>query len=129
LNKRAVLLISGVVLLIAAIVTAVIIVRTRPSRHPVFRRAHVAAAPVKGIPPVEQWTDAFAQLPPADLARLLDQIAAQHPDLYAKYSLGYLHARVLLEENEPKLAAQKLAPFLAKGNAFRDLALYHLSEI
>jgi hypothetical protein len=129
LKKRVVLLIAGVVVLVAAIVTAVMIVRSRPSRHRVFRRARVAAPTVEGIPPVDQWTDAFSQLPPADLAHLLDLIAAQHPDLYAKYSLGYLHARALLEANERKLAAQKLAPFVVNGNPFRDLALYHLSEI
>ena len=127
MKKRAVLLIAGAVLLVAAIVTVAVIVRMRPSRHRVFRRVvRTGAAPILHV---EQWTDAFSQLPAADLARLLDQIAAQRPDLYAKYSLGYLHARALLEDNEPKLAAQKLAPFLAKGNPFRDLALYHLSEI
>jgi len=41
----------------------------------------------------------------------------------------YLHARLLLERNEPKEAAKALAPFLAPGNPYRDLALYHQAEI
>src|ERR1051326_5646982 len=121
--------IPAAVLILLVIVIVVVVMRTRPSRHRVFRRAAVAPAPAKGIPPVEKWTDGFAQLPPSDLAKLLDQIAASHPDLYSKWSLGYLHARALLEDNEPKEAAKKLAPFLAAGNPLRDLALFHQSEI
>ena len=41
----------------------------------------------------------------------------------------YRHARELLEKNEPAAAAKALAPFLAAGNPFRDLALYHQAEI
>jgi len=41
----------------------------------------------------------------------------------------YRHARELLEKNEPAAAARALAPFLAIGNPFRDLALYHQAEI
>jgi hypothetical protein len=35
----------------------------------------------------------------------------------------------LIENNEPADAAAKLAPFLANGNPFRDLAIYHQAEI
>ena len=120
--------IPAAVLILLVIVIVVVVMRTRPSRHRVFRRAVVVPA-AKGLPPIDKWTDAFSQLPPADLAKLLDQIAAAHPDLYSKWSLGYLHARALLEDNEPKEAAKKLAPFLASGNPLRDLALFHQSEI
>lgn len=41
----------------------------------------------------------------------------------------YRHARELLEKNEPAAAAKALAPFLAPGNPFRDLALFHQAEI
>jgi len=41
----------------------------------------------------------------------------------------YLHARILIEHNEPAAAAKELAPFLANGHPFRDLALYHQAEI
>ncbi|HEY2325036.1 MAG TPA: lytic transglycosylase domain-containing protein, partial [Thermoanaerobaculia bacterium] len=57
------------------------------------------------------------------------QIEKKRGDLYAKYSLGYLHARARIENNDLTPAAQKLAPFLAKGNALRDLALFHQAEI
>ena len=40
----------------------------------------------------------------------------------------YRHARELLEKNEPAAAEKALAPFLAAGNPFRDLALYHQAE-
>jgi len=46
--------------------------------------------------------------------------AAVHP---------YLQTRLLIERNEPAAAAKVLAPFLAPGNPFRDLALYHQAEI
>lgn len=128
-KRRTVLLAPIPVLLVAAIVVVVLILRSRPPRHRVFRRAAATAPAGQGIPPVEQWTDTFSRLPASDLAALLDQIAAKHPDLYAKWSLGYLQARALIEENEPKLAAAKLAPFLAPGHPLRDLALYHQAEI
>ena len=127
MKKRLALIAIAAVLVIAAV--AVIVMRTRPQRHRVFRRPAATAVAIKEIPPVEQWTDAFSRLPPWDLVKLLDQIAIQHPDLYAKWSLAYLHARALLENNDPKLAAAKLAPFLAAGNPLRDLALFHQSEI
>jgi soluble lytic murein transglycosylase-like protein len=128
LQKRIARIITTIAAIaVIAIVSVIVLMRVRPQRHRLFRRQVPVA--IKGVPPVEQWTDAFAQLPPADLVKLLDQIQAQHPDLYAKWSLGYLHARALIEDNEPALAAKKLAPFLANGNPFRDLALYHQSEI
>jgi hypothetical protein len=128
LQKRTALITATIAAIaVIAIVIGILLLRARPQRHRVFRRE--APITIKGIPPVEQWTDAFSQLPPSELVKLLDRIAAQHPDLYAKWSLGYLHARALIEDNEPKLAAKKLAPFLANGNPFRDLALDHQSEI
>ncbi|HEV2720531.1 MAG TPA: lytic transglycosylase domain-containing protein [Thermoanaerobaculia bacterium] len=42
---------------------------------------------------------------------------------------SYRQARELLDRNEPKEAAKALAPYLAPGNPFRDLALYHQAEI
>ena len=41
----------------------------------------------------------------------------------------YLHARLLIARNQHAAAAKELAPFLAPGNPFRDLALYHQAEI
>ena len=128
MQRRTVLITATIAaIVVITIVIGFVLMRARPQRHHIFRRQ--APIPIKGIPPVERWTDAFSQLPPSDLVKLLDQIAAQHPDLYAKWSLAYLHARALIEDNEPKEAAKKLAPFLASGNPFRDLALYHQSEI
>ena len=121
MKLRKSVLITAAAVVLVAIVVIVIVMRSRPPRHRVFRR--VVAVPVKGIPPLEQWSDAFSRLPPSDLAKLLAQIEASHPDLYAKWSLAYLHARALIEDNETKAAAAKLAPFLAPGNPFRDLII------
>lgn len=130
MHKRAVALTVATLLLLIAIL-AIVVSRQRVQRRRVFRTTagEVKPAPPQGIPPVEQWTDAFRRLAPDDLAELLAQIEAKHPDLYTRWSLGYLHARALLEDDEPADAAKKLAPFLVKESPFRELALYHQSTI
>lgn len=80
------------------------------------------------MPPVEQWTATFGALGPRELSDLLEAIEAKHPDLYKKYSLAYLHARALVDEDDDD-AVEKLAPFLAKGHPFRNLALYHRAAL
>lgn len=130
-NQRLVIYsISGI--LVLALLASVIVARRQRVRRQ--RLVHPAAGATKtarpqAIPPVEQWTRAFQQLEGDDLAELLERIAHAHPDLYAKWSLGYLHARALIDADETSEALQKLAPFTAKGNAFRELALYHRSTI
>ena len=129
-GRRAAVLATIAAVLIALAVVVVVLSRQRVHRRTVFRRANgPAARPPIGIPPVEQWTHTFASLPDDDLDALLDQIEKQRGDLYAKDSLAYLHARVRIEKNDLAAAERKLAPFLAKGNAFRDLALFHQAEI
>jgi len=96
--------------------------------HPAASETAAAERPAT-IPPVEQWTDVFERLEGEDLAELLSRIDATHPDLYAKWSLGYLHALALIDAGEEDDAAAKLAPFLAKGHPFRELALYHRAAI
>jgi Transglycosylase SLT domain len=64
-----------------------------------------------------------------DLADLLSDIETTNAAAYAAGELGYLHARVLIESNQPAKAATRLEPYLAKTSPFRDLALYHLAEI
>jgi soluble lytic murein transglycosylase-like protein len=122
-RKRAVIL-TATAVVVALILLAVVLSRQRVRRHRLFRAEPRVSAP-SAIPPVNRWTETFTALAADDLAALLDRIEQRHPDLYARYSLGYLHARALLEDNEPDDAARKLAPFLAPGNPFRDLALYH----
>jgi soluble lytic murein transglycosylase len=113
-----------------AILIAALLARQRVRRHRVFR-----TAPAEKVtpPPATLSSDRFRALEASgkwgDLADLLTQIEKQHPAEYAKWSLGYLHARALIEDDEPRAAAAKLAPFLAPGNPFRDLALFHQSEI
>lgn len=82
-----------------------------------------------GIPPVDQWTATFQELEGEELSDLLSAIETKHPDLYRKWSLAYLHARALVEDDEKDEAARKLAPFLEKGHPFRDRALYHRASI
>src|SRR5206468_12181393 len=82
---------------------------------------------------VPRWTDEFRTLEVTgrwnDLAKLLENIEKSNAQLYGRYQLAYLHARALIEDDQPRAAMQKLAPFLANGNEFRDLALFHQAEI
>lgn len=128
-KKQLALVLAAVVALIA--IFAAVLIRQRVRRHRVFRPAagEVKPEPPKGIPPVEQWTATFQQLQGEELAELLAALEAKHPDLYKKYSLGYLHARALIEDNEKAEAAARLEPFLAKDHPFRDRALYHRASI
>lgn len=121
--------VATAVVLLAAL--AIVVTRQRVKRHRVFRPSmgEVRPQPPKGIPPVEQWTATFQQLEGEELAALLEAIEAKHPDLYARYSLAYLHARALIEDNENAEAARKLEPFLAKDHPFRDRALHHRATI
>ncbi|HEV7241424.1 MAG TPA: lytic transglycosylase domain-containing protein [Thermoanaerobaculia bacterium] len=129
-RKRLALYSAAAFLLLLAIV-ALVLQRQRVRRHRVFRPAAGEAkpAPMRGVPPVEQWTETFQQLQGEELVELLEAIEQKHPDLYAKWSLAYLHARALVDENETTAAAAKLAPFLAKAHPFRDRALYHRASI
>jgi soluble lytic murein transglycosylase-like protein len=133
LSRKRLVLVSAVsAVLVALIVFSVVLSRQRLRRHRVFRLAPAAKEPLRkvpGIPPVEEWTARFERLPADDLAELLEQIEAKQPDLYAKWQLGYLHARTLLEKNELSGAQKKLAPYVADGNPFRDLALFHQAEL
>jgi soluble lytic murein transglycosylase-like protein len=83
--------------------------------------------------PVEQWTARFIEMERAGdwkgLASELDEVRAEHADLYESYRLGYLHGRALLEAARLPEAAKALEPFLAPGHALRDLALHYRAEI
>lgn len=132
MKKRFVIPAAAVAVILAAIlIFAVVVSRQRLRRHRVFRvaPAEKKVKPPAGVPPLEQWSDAFERLDPEGLEELLDQIEKKNPDLYARYSLAYLDARLLIERNELREASQKLAPFLDAGSRFRDLALYHQAEI
>jgi soluble lytic murein transglycosylase len=136
-KKRVVVPLIGVaVLILLAVVLAVVAMRQRAARHRVFRAAPSEArpnAPLNALRAPNEWTSQFQQHEVAgkwaDLVALLDQIEKAHPNEYRSWSLAYLHARALIENNEPSEAAAKLAPFFAPGNPFRDLALYHQAEI
>jgi soluble lytic murein transglycosylase-like protein len=129
-RRLAVALGAALILVIAVLVT--LLSRERVQRRRVFHPAggeESAAAPVRAVPPIAQWTETFASLAPADLAALLEQIEATQPEAYRRYSLAYLHARALVDLEEKEEAAKKLAPFLAKGHPFRNLALHHRAAI
>jgi hypothetical protein len=130
-RKRRFILVAAATLILLLVLLGILLFRERVQRRRVFRPAASevpTAPPTQGIPPVEKWTSTFAALGPRELADLLQQIEAKHPDLYKKYSLAYLHARALADEEDDDAAA-KLAPFLEKGHPFRDLALYHRASI
>jgi soluble lytic murein transglycosylase len=136
-KKRVVVPLAGVaVLVVLAIVFAIIAARQRAPRHRVFRAAPAESRPKPPsveLRPPDQWTEQFRQLETdgrwSDLAGLLDRMEKANPNEYRSWSLAYLHARALIENNEPAEAEKKLAPFLAAGNPFRELALYHEAEI
>ena len=129
-RKKTVVVIAAAVVALFAILAAVLI-RQRVRRARVFRPAagEVKPAPPKGIPPVEQWTATFVSLQGEELADLLSAIETRHPDLYRKYSLAYLHARALIDDDEKTEAARRLEPFLARDHPFRDRALYHRASL
>jgi soluble lytic murein transglycosylase-like protein len=130
-NRRIALAVAAILLLVLSIL-GTLLLRERVQRRRVFRPAAgetQTAPPTRGVPPVEQWTQTFASLGPAELVELLSQIETTQPALYKKYSLAYLHARALVDEDDKDDAAAKLAPFLEKGEPFRKLALYHRAAI
>jgi len=131
-KPRAVLL--AVVALFVVIIIAIILAARQPvPRHRVFRTTPAPAAPAVAPSSPNDWTAQFVALENGgrwkELAALLAQIEAAHPAEYQRWSLGYLHARALIEADDPRAAAAKLAPFLAPGHQLRDLALFHQSEI
>lgn len=136
MRKRAALLsIIAAAVVVAIIVIGVVVSRQRVRRRPLFRETPTLAARQvpKQVPPVEQWSEYFETLEArgawSDLDDSLEDIEKHHPDLYARWSLAYLHARARLENNDAGGAEKKLQPYLAANNPFRDLALYHEAEI
>jgi soluble lytic murein transglycosylase-like protein len=136
-KKRVAVPLIGVaaVVLLAAVV-AIIALRQRAPRHRVFRAAPAETRPKPPsaeLRPPNEWSKQFRELEASgrwsELDDLLERIAKTHANEYSQWSLAYLHARALIEKNEPADAAAKLAPYLAAGNPFRDLALYHQAEI
>ena len=132
MRRRTLFTVLGAVtaVLLLIVVLGIVASRARVRRHRVFRPAPATAAVTSttNLAP-QQWTAAFRTLQPQQLADLLSAIETRHPQLYKRYRLGYLHARALLEDDEDDDAEKKLASFLAPGEPFRDLALYHQSEI
>jgi soluble lytic murein transglycosylase len=132
LTTRKRLILGSVAAVFVVLLLAVLIAqRQRVQRHRVFRPVDAPSnAAAKGeIPPVAQWSATFRTLEGQPLADLLAQIETAHPDLYARWSLAYVHARALIESDHPEEAAQKLAKFLEPGHPFRDRALYHRASI
>jgi soluble lytic murein transglycosylase len=135
-KRVAVPLIGAAVVVLLAAVVAIVVVRQRAPRHRVFRAAPAETRPKPPsaeLRPPNEWSEQFRGLEAsghwAELDDLLERIAKRNPNEYAQWSLAYLHARALIENNEPVKAAAKLAPYLTASNPFRDLALYHQAEI
>jgi soluble lytic murein transglycosylase-like protein len=129
-RRRRLYLAAAAVALIAVAILTAVLVRERVQRRRVFRPAagEVKPQPPRGVPPVEQWTPAFATLTGDELIELLEEIEKKNPRQYQQWSLAYLHARALVEDGDDD-AAKKLEPFLAKGHPLRDRALYHRAAI
>ena len=116
MSRRRVVILTAAAVVLALAAFVFVLSRQRVQRrvalHHAGRIAGATQRP-KGIPPVEQWTQTFESLAPADLDALLDQIERQRGDLYAKYSLAYLHARARIENNDHRGAQTKLQPYVA----------------
>jgi soluble lytic murein transglycosylase len=135
-KRVAIPLIAVAAVVLLAAIVAIIVMRQRAPRHRVFRAAPAETRPKPPsaeLHPPNEWSEQFRSLEASgrwpELAGLLDRIAKTNGSEYARWSLAYLHARALIENNEPADATLKLAPFLTAGNPFRDLALYHQAEI
>ncbi len=124
-----------IALVLLAGILAVVLSRQRLRRHRLFHAAPAERAkpPIAAIGPQERWSDQFRALAASgrwnELVRLLAQIEKANPALYSRDQLAYLHGRALIEDDQPRAAMKKLDPFLAAGNPFRDLALFHQAEI
>jgi hypothetical protein len=124
--------VAAAILILGLTLVTTFALRERVDRHRVFRPAggeEKPEPPRKGLPPVEQWSETFRTASASELVDLLEEAEEKHPELYRKWSLGYLHARALAEEDEADDAAAKLAPFLVKDHPFRSRALYHRASI
>ncbi|MFP5248069.1 MAG: transglycosylase SLT domain-containing protein, partial [Thermoanaerobaculia bacterium] len=130
-RRKRILIAAAAASLVVIAVAAILLTRERVRRQRVFHPSagETKAEPPAEIPPVEQWTPTFATLSGDDLDDLLDAIEKRQPDLYKKYSLAYLHARALADENDNAEAIRKLEPYLRKGHPFRDRALYHRASL
>ncbi|HJT18016.1 MAG TPA: hypothetical protein VJ853_11530, partial [Thermoanaerobaculia bacterium] len=119
----------AIVVVVVVAVAAIVIARQRVRRRPYFSaiRNEKPAAPAVKLGTIDQWSGQFRELEVVgrwnDLAKLVDQAEKQEP------RLAYLRARALVEANETGAAMQALRPFLANGNPFRDLALFHRAEL
>jgi tetratricopeptide (TPR) repeat protein len=132
--RRRVILVAVAALIVILGIFAFVLSRQRLRRHRYFRAAPAEQAkPAGRLGASEHWTDQFRAFETlgkwGELAKILDDLARSNPDLYNRYQLGYLHARALIEHDQSPEAMRKLAPFLANGNRFRDLALFHRAEI
>lgn len=132
MKRNRLVAIAAVVLILGLTLLATFALRERVARQRVFHPAgegEQAAAGPKELPPVEKWSETFRAASAADLVALLEEVETKHPDLYAKWSLAYLHARALVETDDKGEAEVKLEPFVAEGHPFRSRALYHRASI
>lgn len=111
---------------------ALLLLAGSPVRSPSPASATAAAAPTPAVPPIDQWSERFVGgRQPGDatgLDGLLEAIRGQRPDDYARYSLGYLHARVKLEAGDAEAARAGLQAFIVPGHPLRELALHWHSQ-
>jgi len=134
-KKRLTIPLAAVAVVVVLAAVAIIVMRQSAARHRVFRAApeprlaSTSSEQRSASALTAQFRDLEVNGRWSELARLLARIEKSDPNEYARWSLAYLHARALIENNEPADAAAKLAPFLAAGNPWRALALYHQAEI
>lgn len=132
MKRNRLIALVAVVLILGLTLVATFAVRERVARQRVFHPSAdggEVSERLKEIPPVNAWSETFRTSSAADLVALLEEIEVKHPDLYAKWSLAYLHARALVDRDEKSEAQTKLAPFLAEDHPLRSRALYHRASI
>ncbi|HUP66151.1 MAG TPA: transglycosylase SLT domain-containing protein [Thermoanaerobaculia bacterium] len=130
-KQRIIAVIAAAVLVLAVLFWFGL--RARPERRTVLDAA-TGTAPLPPAPPlsklsVGKWTPRFIEIQRAGEWALfqseLESLRKSHPSEFEKYRLGYLLARVLLEQGEWESAREELVPFLLPDNPFAPLARRH----
>jgi tetratricopeptide (TPR) repeat protein len=127
-RNRLIALITAAAILAVTVFTAILL-RISVERRRVFHPAQRDADVPRELPAPEEWTTLLTRSSGDELIEILETIERQHPNLYERWSLAYLHGRALAELGEEREAPVKLRPFLAESHPWRDLALYHVASV
>lgn len=138
MKRRSVVVGAAAAVMLALGLGAVIVATVRLQRRRALRLVQVPPPPARPDAtlehlPLSAWSQRLLKLENAglweQLARELDAVEKKHPQLYRRYEMSYLHARVLIEADELEAAAARLDSLTRAGHPLQDLALYHRSTV